>query len=62
MEENVNVMEEVTGETVPKRKKGVLNTAEYKREVVKRARVKNIPYTDWKGKERAAKEHGEDCR
>lgn len=44
-----------------KRKKG-MKIVEYKSEKIKRARVKNEQYVNWKGKVVEAKTHGNECK
>lgn len=44
------------------RKRGIRNERDYRRNVIKMARVKGASYTDWKGHDRAEVKQGEDCK
>lgn len=45
-----------------KRKKGIVHVEEYKKEKIKLSRVKGTAYTNYSGKDVAARVTGEDCR
>lgn len=45
-----------------RRKRGVTNDSVYKRNVIKHARVKGLPYKNWKGEDKPLIVQGEHCK
>lgn len=53
---------EIEDEAAPlKRKRGIRNTSEYKREIIKKCRVKGTAYKRWSGALVPAINQGPDC-
>lgn len=55
-------LEEHAEEAAVKRKRGVRNDENYKRNVIKKCRVQGKAYVNYKGKSVAARKVGEGCR
>lgn len=45
-----------------KKRKGVIHAFKYKANVIKKARVKHVPYKNWKGNLVPGKTQGGDCK